>query len=246
MDYTIGDLNAAVTVSDKGGKVIAYRWEGFDIIYPKKIVYGGNQKERYGIPICFPIFGPPPEKFAKEISQHGWLRDQYLNLVSKSDRSLTLMGVNKRKRAYRWLLRYQVTITVGAMGELEVKFQTERLHDGIEDDLPINVAFHPYFKNENPGERAVTVGEKVMTDINEKALIIPAEERMIIDLGRRKVEMFLGGDFESDPHVALWSDSDKYFCVEPILTHPDDFDTPKGRYLGQGEKITLICTINPS
>lgn len=245
MDYTIGDLYATVTVSTEGGRVITYRWEGFDIIWPRKIAYGGNQRGRYGIPVCFPIFGPPPEKFAKEISQHGWLRDQELDLVEKSNRSLTFRGTNQRKRAYRWLLRYQTTITIGTTGELEIKFEVERLQDGINSDAPVNIAFHPYFKNKDLGKREAVIGDKVINDFNKKALIVPADRKITIDNGRRKIEMLLYGDLSDNSCVALWSDSDEYFCVEPILTHPDDFDTPKGKYLKQGEKAMLICIINP-
>jgi galactose mutarotase-like enzyme len=51
--------------------------------------------------------------------------------------------------------------------------------------------------------------------------------------------MLLGGDFGKSSHVALWSDNIAYFCVEPMLTYPDDFDTPKGKYLKEEEGITL-------
>jgi D-hexose-6-phosphate mutarotase len=231
----IKNLNTEAIVSSKGGTVTNLVYKGMDIVYPQRTTV--EKKVRGGIPICLPFFGPPKPEFAKEIPQHGWLRNEELELSTKSANSVTFSGISLYKRSYPWALRYIVDVSIKAEGVLELKLLVKRLKDGIAGKAPINPAFHPYFSN--LGKRSVRIDGTKITEFGE-AKILPIKNKVLfIDSGQAKIQMLLGGDFGKSSHVALWSDNIAYFCVEPILTHPDDFDTPKGKYLKEGESITL-------
>jgi len=235
---SIGNLlDKEAFVSSIGGTITGFVCDGIDIIYPQKMI---GTKLRGGIPICFPFFGSPKARFAKEIPQHGWLRNEELKLIGKSPFTLIFQGKSQNRKVYPWHLVYQVVTSLTA-DALQLKLKVQRLEDGIIEDAPVNPAFHPYFNN--LGRRAVRIGSKEISDFGE-AKIIPIENKVLfVDLGKKTIEILLGNDFGENTHVALWSDSNEYFCIEPILNYPDDFDTSRGRHLKQGESLILSCAI---
>jgi len=243
------EQHAQAIVSPIGGQVISFVKDGKEVIYFQRII---GTKRRGGIPICFPFFGPPKPRFAGE-HQHGWLRDQELDLyreitppiqvIFKGVREKMGADLVKRERYYPWSLEYWVATDLISRSSLGLTLRVRRMEDQIEEDAPINPAFHPYFSN--LGRRAVKIGGKETENFSKDAKIVPlnGQKELLIDLGQ-KVNMTLKGDFGNKSCVTLWSDSDEYFCVEPSLTHPDDFDTTKGEYLKQGETLTLGCILS--
>lgn len=236
----IGNQDTYALISSRGGTVTSFVCNDIDVIYPQKVI---GTKLRGEIPICAPQFSRPSKRFAEEIPQHGLLRNKELEVVAESDCSVTLTGITKEGKSYPWHLKYQVSVSIKSDYVLELKLQVTRLKDGISGDAPVNPAFHPYFNN--LGRRAVTIGNEEITDFSNEAkrVNLKGQKYLLIDLGKKKVQMMLGGDFAEDSCVALWSDNEAYFCVEPILQHPDNFDTPTGKYLKQGESLTLICSL---
>jgi len=234
------EQQAEAIVSPIGGQVISYVKDGKEIIYLQRIV---GTKRRGGIPVCFPFFGPPKTKFAREIAQHGWLRNEELSTKFEGNKDLCFQGDNRlRKRAsYPWSLEYSVDTHLRDLGSLALLLRVTRAKDGIEEDAPINPAFHPYFSN--LGRRAVKIGEdeREISVGQDETIPLKGKKELLLDLGQKKVRMVLEGDFGKESCITLWTDNEQYFCVEPSLTHPDDFDTPKGNYLKQGKFITLIC-----
>ena len=86
--------SSRASVSSVGGTVIEFACRGTGIIYPQKTFKkDGAMKTRGGIPICFPFFGPPRPGF-KRLSQHGWLRNEKLAVVSTSRNSVIFEGDN--------------------------------------------------------------------------------------------------------------------------------------------------------
>jgi len=228
-----------ISVVSKGAIITRLRDKDLDIIYPYSEI---GEKIRGGIPICFPFFGPPKEGF-EGISQHGWLREEDLEPDIRSKDKISFLGENIRYFNYPWHLFYAVNISLFPIEKfIRISLDVKRLIDGVDGDAPINPAFHPYFSN--LGKRSVIIDYKEITDFNSKAKIIPVKKRyFIIDLGQRKLEMTLEGDVGRDPHVALWSDNNNYFCVEPMLTSPENFNTSKGKYLKKGESFSLQCSL---
>jgi len=231
---------AQVVISPIGGQVISFVKDGKEIIYLQRTI---EAKRRGGIPICFPFFGPPKQRFAT-IPQHGWLRDQELYTAYEGEQVVVFQGDNEERntKSYSWLLRYSVDIQLTDRS-LVLLLRVQRLEDKIKEDAPINPAFHPYFSK--LGRRAIKIGEEETENFNKDAKIVRlnGKKELTINLGQKKVKMVLEGDFGEESCVTLWTDSEQYFCVEPSLTHPDDFDTQNGKYLKQGEFLTLVCEL---
>jgi galactose mutarotase-like enzyme len=240
--FSFGEIGRYVIVSLKGATVISYIFNNVVVIFPQTLV---GSKIRGGIPICFPFFGSPKPKFAGEISQHGWLRDQQFAPHREGENSVILRGFmnGQVKTTYPWAFLYDVEISIEPKGTLALELCAVRLNDGIDDLAPVNPGFHPYFCN--LGRKAVIINGDAWIAEEGPAKIVPAAEEILIDMGAAQVKMSLGGDFDEKSCFALWTDNaKKYFCVEPILTHPDDFDTPNGKFLERGQMLKLYCSIS--
>ena len=221
-------------ISTLGGTLTDFVHNGRAILYPQKSIEKG--KKRGGLFFCFPFFGPSPEEF-KDINQHGWLREQELNTYEQKERcSLILTGSSNPKKSFPWQMNYSIIYSMLANNCLKASFQVERI-DNIEDPMPINLGIHPYFNSFGKKRNLVINDDKI--GFHDEAKIIPFENwrrSLILDLGRETVKMQLGGDFTKKTHLCLWTDNDQYFCLEPIQTHPDHFNTLQGEFLGKGEK----------
>jgi galactose mutarotase-like enzyme len=226
------DGSTFALVSSKGGTVMDFTYKEADIIYPQRPV---GAKMRGGIPICFPFFGPAPERFSREIPQHGWLRDEELKVVKMSSSSAVFCG-NNHAKSFQWNLNYQVTIEVEP-GTLILDLQIQRMQDSIAEDCPVNPAFHPYFSN--LGKREVRIGNNLYSEFPVNTLTVPSAKNILINNGTDQIKMSLREGFKESSPVSLWSDSEDYFCVEPVLTAQTDFNGEKGIYLKKKEIINL-------
>ncbi len=243
--FPLGEMGKYAIVSSKGATVVTHVVDNAVIIFPQTVI---DSKPRGGIPICLPYFGEPRPKF-REIGKHGWLRDQELNISWEKKNPFTLSGFRQMKMVYPWSLMYEVQFAVKPEGSLVIGLRIARLHDGIDGLAPVNPAFHPYFcSNLGTREAVVFVDDKGWVVEDGITKIVPAGEKILINTGAKKVEMCLAGDFNRDSQparLALWTDNpQKYFCVEPMLTHPDVFDTPAGQFLEQGQVLSLYCTLS--
>lgn len=233
------DNSAQALVSEKGGHVISYIHGGEDIIYLQR---PKDSKLRGGAPICFPFFGPAPNAFA-EISQHGWLRNEMLDYWKEESGSLVFRGVNHGREGYPWELEYLIK-TILRPDELSLELEVYRFSsDGIESGAPLNPAFHPYFANLGATTAVIGQQERKVCVGQDETFFLQGNKIIVIDLGRKKVQMTLGGDFGEKSCLTLWTDAERYFCVEPSLTHPDQFNTAEGVFLNRGKKLTLRCIL---
>jgi glucose-6-phosphate 1-epimerase len=119
----------------------------------------GSKPIRGGIPLVFPVFGPPPKTHAtKDLPQHGFARNSYWEFLgssssesfgTKSDDSLKLdFGLSggmlddaiRKKWPYEFGLVYSVTLSKGS---LEVGMHLQNKGDtGFE----FQTLFHTYFR----------------------------------------------------------------------------------------------------
>ncbi len=234
MDIPISNNGMNAIVSSMGGIVTEFSWHGKNIIYPQRPV---GDKMRGGIPICFPFFSYPPDNF-KEIPHHGWLRHQELDVFAAARDKVILRGKHTGTKVYPWSLKYEIVVRLTPESGLFLSLWTARSEDGLGGQAPINPGFHPYFMN--LGERYAQIGQSQITNFPEKAERIFANRRVLIGLGELMVKMTFGEDFSL---ITLWSDSEDYFCVEPILNNPLDVNTSRGKYLKEGEVLRLACSL---
>jgi galactose mutarotase-like enzyme len=237
--YTIKSGKIKAEVSALGGTVRRFTsWEK-DIFYPRRIIKG---KARGGCHFCAPWFGSSP----KGPKKHGFLRDIKATGWRFVDQDFIGLKFHESPmQFYPWRIDYASQASVVSQGILNMSFSAERLEDGVTKDAPFLGGFHPYFACEDaitakiyvPRSNtfySVTVGEaKMFPLVGEEIIItVPHEWELV---------MKLRGDFfrYDRPHFVIWTDSLKYFCVEPILQDKNLFDTPKGFHLSQNEKIYL-------
>lgn len=250
MIKTIGDDKFYAVVSSIGATVKRLVYNGENLIFPDKVI---SDKSRGGIPICFPFFGKPI-KALSSFPRHGWLRHQKLKLNGYAPNQVMFIGENEVTENFPWKLKYAVTVSIDpANSSLTLGLVTERLNDDEYFNAPINPGFHPYFCSDSskPSQHSIAkcmarVGSCVLTDFKKESEKVAVDSPILIKSGKRTVNMQLRGDFNSDSQLTLWSDNaDEYFCVEPILTHPDVFAEPGGKFLREGEKseMTMRLTV---
>jgi galactose mutarotase-like enzyme len=246
----IGNDETFATVSSVGATVQEFVCKGEQIVFPFRAV---GEKMRGGIPICFPFFGLPPDSM-KSFRRHGWLRHQELNLVDRSDVGMTSLGKNEvvfegenePTKEYPWRLKYKITAKIFET-RLVLKLVTTRLKDGEYFQAPINPGFHPYFLSDQKNLVApclARIGQDVIANFPKESQRILVDEEILIRSGDQNVKMGLGGDFNHLSCLTLWSDNDwNYFCVEPVLTDPNQFAQEGGRFLKEGETSKLIFSL---
>jgi galactose mutarotase-like enzyme len=230
------------TISSKGGMVTDFVWQGKSVIFRERQLGG---KSRGGIPICMPFFGNPSQRFTG-MRRHGFLRDEELRFVSVKDSKVVLEGRKDASNVFPWSVHYEIIVKIDQDLGLYLKLTVTRLKDGSGGLMPINPAFHPYFKN--AGRQKVRSGKKLMSDFGNPSTRIPIDgKQVIINNGQLAIVMILGGDFNENSCLTLWSDDQlQYFCAEPVLTFPELFDTAKGQFLREGEESTIDCWIIPT
>ncbi|MFZ2188219.1 MAG: hypothetical protein WAV73_01480 [Candidatus Moraniibacteriota bacterium] len=241
MIIRIGNGDAYADLSSFGGILSNFVWEGSEIIYPERKV---GEKQRGGIPICFPFFGAPPKKFS-EYNRHGWLRNQELNPIEFSKTRAGFGGRNEPTKSYPWLLKYEVWASICGINGLTLKLRVKRVADGHAAGAPINPAFHPFFRS--LGKHFAQIGKTKIGEFNDVAKSCSSHKLIYINTGKWWVRMELGGDFNAQSSVFTWSDDpEQYFCVEPVMAQRELFANPKkGKFLYTGEQSEITCTIRP-
>lgn len=229
-------------ISPIGGTTLRFVWDGLDIIYPFFITKEG--KQRGGIPICFPFFGPAPAEFS-EIFQHGWLRHEELTLEgngAKTFLSLVGAGGKKSRICYPWLLDYRVNFILDHWG-LKIILKVRRLNDGIVRRSPVNPAFHPYISN--LGNAVAKANGVSISSFEKKSQRFPFSREAIADLGKIRVKIISDG-FRRGSFFNSWSDlSEKYFCLESVFSPPEYFNTRNGEFLQIDEIMEVSLSLFP-
>lgn len=252
-DFEISCGQVKANVSIIGGTVTSLTHKGIPIIFPQQEI---DDKIRGGIPICFPFFGPAPAAYS-EIKQHGWLRDQNLQVIDYIDIDdcgmVLLRGVTPENEQYPWKLEYDIMISVhDSPAALKIKLKVKRLNDGHYFHAPINPAFHPYFCSSKAFPSITNcltkVGEDVFTDnyFGKDAAMIHAQMPIIVQTQKEVVELVLREGFDQMSRIAFWSDNPgSYYCIEPVAINPEYFaDNDRGGiFLGEGEAREFSCDI---
>ena len=121
----------------------------------------GSKAIRGGIPVVFPVFGPPPKQHATgQLPQHGFARSTYWQFMGKSSSesaetkkgvddtvkldfslsSQSLDATTKKRWPYAFALQFSVTLGPGLLG-----CQLHVLNEGNES-WEFQSLFHTYFK----------------------------------------------------------------------------------------------------
>ncbi|EEH02546.1 conserved hypothetical protein [Histoplasma capsulatum G186AR] len=154
----------SVIVNLLGATVVSWKLANGDeqLFLSKKAVLDGSKPIRGGIPLVFPVFGPPPKDHATSaLPQHGFARNSYWEFLGKStsesegqngDSSVKLdfglsAGMLSDKFKSDWPndfgLVYSVTLSKGSLGtSLQVQNKGSQ-------PFEFQVLLHSYFKVED-------------------------------------------------------------------------------------------------
>ena len=239
-----------VEVDPKGAMVKRFQVGGVDVFYPYyTFIKDGKLKERGGSPILFPSAGPPVKSAVLNLKQHGFGRnlDWELGSQSAEGNSLTLRLASnvETKKQYPYDFECDLTITVDE-GKLRYDLSVTNRSDEL---MPIAPGFHPYFSLAN-GE-AEKEELPIQTNIEGfdpenyqlgKPLKKPGQEHIEITVPSGTINL------NSSPEVSgttmLWSDNERYFCVEPWAGGEQAIVDPEQRIEVQpGKSVNLWMEI---
>ncbi|PGH28028.1 hypothetical protein AJ80_00283 [Polytolypa hystricis UAMH7299] len=170
----------SVTVNLFGATVVSWKLaNGAEQLFlSEKAVLDGSKPIRGGIPLVFPVFGPPPKDHAtSSLPQHGFARNSYWELLGKStseasdrqgDNSVKLdFGLStsmlsdafKGAWPYDFGLVYSVTLSKGS---LETSLQIQNKGD---KSFEFQTLLHTYFRIDDiTGIRILNLESKSYTD----------------------------------------------------------------------------------
>ncbi|KAK6521290.1 hypothetical protein TWF506_001514 [Arthrobotrys conoides] len=137
-----------------GATVVSWKIQDRELLWLSEAsALDGSKAVRGGIPLVFPVFGPPPEGTAVEkLPQHGFARTSKWNLLGRAEdeegsvrvdfglSSESLDEETKAKWPYEFGLIYSVTLRETS---LETKILVQNPGSGAFD---FNVLFHTYLR----------------------------------------------------------------------------------------------------
>ena len=224
------------------------RWLEFNgkkFFYPQTTMEKGGQKiSRGGMHICSPIFGSPEDKgIFSNAPQHGELRDEDWSVLISEQNSYCYFGYDydKHGESISYGVKFflddnRLIVTTDMM-----IFDDIVDHADIPVKIPIELGWHPYFYAPNGG--TVQLGNLEPINIRETygPKIFDSPEKAIIELpGVGRVIMEYGEGFQNGK-TCIWTDwLGPYFCVEPLLSYRDQFDTEDGVFL-ESDKEPMVA-----
>ena len=220
-----------IETSDTGARITGLKKDGRDFFFPQQVIRGNEGRDliRGGMHLCSPIFGKKKDGRFATIPQHGGLRDVDWQLVNVSERLADIEYLCEFSQFGYWL-KYKVSYLLDD-NCLRVTVSVENKNI---DSVSFEFAWHPYFYAPEGAEISF-VGqdiEPIHIDQPYGPKIFGASETVEIKLfSVGTVKMWLLRGFDAG-QVCVWTDwQGKYVCVEPLLSHPDDFNTPEGIFM---------------
>lgn len=220
--------------------------DGQELLFPRQEI---NGKDRGGLPVCAPIFGPGE---AVGLKQHGFARNLMWQRVPSNYPNEVILGlVSPRSQ--------DETIPESYEGcAMQLRIVTLRLDQGSQLHMELKVrnfgpepfvcapGFHPYFPVEPNDLGQVGKIEDNMIGSSVRSHKYSLEELSQVQYPNIGAEaLVINGvrsvtniDSQNLPHPVLWSDNEQYFCVEPTASGVLDEANMDGLLLPMGgEKV---------
>ncbi|MBI4157354.1 hypothetical protein HY502_00720 [Candidatus Woesebacteria bacterium] len=217
--YLLSKGGTDLWISEEGGMISELIHQKKRIFFPdQKVMIGGKEKRRGGMPILFPQAGPAPE--GSTLPQHGFAREvNWVRRDGKFEPDAIGLDLKVKDRPienfpHLFTARLSVNCTKDGLG---YGFFVENEGD---EEMPIAPGLHPYFnvprgkieeiKTNIPGFDPTTyeLGKFLVFPTQKSIeLVIPEVEKIVMDLkgdlGRKQAK------------ILVWSDDPRYLCVEP-------------------------------
>ncbi|NQV00932.1 MAG: hypothetical protein HQ537_02340 [Parcubacteria group bacterium] len=224
MDLSKGTLQ--VKTSEVGARVSFLQKDNKHFIFPQQIIKERDRDMmRGGMHPCSPIFGKKTGEF-NAIPQHGGLRDIVWQIKSQRNNSVEY-ECKFELEGYR--LAYNVCYRLLGHCLQAMTIIKNRLNMPV----PFEFGWHPYFFAPNGADISfIGSGTKPIHIDQSYGPRIFADNKIVeIKLHNIGTVNLLFGKGFVDRYVCIWTDNKQYVCVEPLLSHPDDFNTEKGFFL---------------
>lgn len=205
---------------------------GRQLVFPRRTMPNG--KDRGGIPVCAPIFGPGD---AVGLKQHGYARTmRWQRLAPRLADSadvvrLQLQNPADQQAAYgqaipdifaRTVLDLMLRLQGTADGQTELHMALTVTNNG-QADIPYAPGFHPYF----PVAPGASAGDYVVRYSDGQTFQTPGEDLAVmqqrpstsgaVQVAGPGLDVTMVSDVPICP--AHWTDQpDSYFCVEPTIS----------------------------
>ncbi len=225
--------------------------DGAEVLFPRQKNEAG--KDRGGIPVCAPIFGPGEEV---GLRQHGFARDLEWEILESDESSARFSLVNPADQEPDLPDEYQ-----GANMELSVWFLEADGGSGVRLQLSVenkgerafieSSGLHPYL----PVQQGTNASEYKVQYNDDPARHFSPEELAAVQRvpGRQTHNLARvagpGGTWsmvtQGLPQLVAWSDKPgSYFCVEPTAAGPlATVDDQGARLLQPGERREYVMDL---
>jgi galactose mutarotase-like enzyme len=126
----------------RGGLVTRFSIAGDELLYLDEETFEDLSKNvRGGIPILFPVAGPPPP--GSKLKQHGFARNSVWAASATDDAvRLTLEPSDTNRSLFPFEFRLELTVELVGM-RLELRWL---VHNRDEKPMPMHFGLHPYFR----------------------------------------------------------------------------------------------------
>lgn len=184
--------------------------DGTALLFPRQVI---NGKDRGGVPVCAPVFGPGDKV---GLAQHGFARNVAWQIIDQNENGISLSLANPNLQ----------DPSLDAWADSEMLLDIILLKDELRMDLLIanngdepfvaSPGFHPYFPIK-PGDRAeeVSINGNSYTrqELLEARVLSPANDGVNdIELGDTSLKV----RSSSLTVLVVWSaNPDLYICAEP-------------------------------
>lgn len=226
-----------VKTSEIGARILSLqKGKNYYILPQQTVKRKGKNVIRGGMHLCSPIFGEKDGEF-NTIPKHGGLRSAVWQL-DNSSRDHSIKYEYELKIDGYWLI-YNICYRL-LHNCLQVITMIE---NKLDTPVPFEFGWHPYFFAPN-GADISFVNSNIHIRQAYGPKIFNDDKIIVIELrGIGTVNLLLDKGF-NNKHVCIWTDSKRYVCVEPLLSHPDDFNTERGFFLEKDKPFTtdlMMC-----
>lgn len=200
-----------------------------------------GEKIRGGMPVCLP-FGWNAGLLSQDLPNHGLLRNRVVDGLSNSGHSFTFKHSNILYDTSHgsWQVNAALSYTFIKHGiALRGLFAADSVtHE--KKTMPSNICFHPYFSTPSKTEPVkIKTGITTIEVNNEDCMNHTDVYPISVQNNEALVTMvipklgIISMKLKGFTHIAVWTDSAEYLCVEPMQTHPDAFMTDDGVVLSE-------------
>lgn len=182
------DGGNSVTVLKYGATILSWKVNGKEQLWlSEKAITDGSKAVRGGIPLVFPVFGPPPSNHATDgLPQHGFSRNHNWELLGQTTESpLTVqfgLGPEQLSEAARTIWNYDFTLIYSVTLTKDSLVTALSVENNDTKPFEFNVLFHTYLRIPNISDITVSgLNELPVIDKVSKTNYIESSSAVSID-----------------------------------------------------------------